>query len=176
MLMIKLFWWTWLSLFHCNNKDYTPHFSSKAAQQSPCAAMCLENLNMAKTLLGNLGLMWAVRWKSCSDCKAAWVFIHLLRCLSVTLDKLPGSVRAPVCQVHYNITAEFDYRWQLGTDITYSSAQLWCQPCLPSFCRRHCLEKSHYTPQVYSSYTWQEVWRTLKWHLSVALHPCNPPY
>ena len=63
----------------------------------------------------NPGLTCAVRWKSCSDCKAAWVSIRLLHCLSVTRDKLPNTVRAPVYQVHYNNTAESDYGWQLGT-------------------------------------------------------------
>lgn len=92
-----------------------PHFPSKARQQWLCAAACLKNLNMTKNMSSNPGLTCAVRWKSCSDCKAAWVSIRLLHCLSVTWDKLPNTVRAPVYQVHYNNTAESDYRWQLGT-------------------------------------------------------------
>ncbi len=91
-----------------------PHFSWKARQQRLRSAVCLENLNMTEKMSCNPGLTCAVRWKSCSDCKAAWVSIRLLHCLSVTWDKLPKTVRAPVYQVHYNNTAESDYRWQLG--------------------------------------------------------------
>lgn len=94
-----------------------PHFSSKARQQWLGGAACLENLNMTKKMSSNPGLTCAVRWKSCSDCKAAWVSIRLLHCLSVTWDNLPNTVRTLVYQVHYNNTVESDYRWQLGTGI-----------------------------------------------------------
>lgn len=94
---------------------FLPHFSSKARKQWPCGAVCLENLNVTKKMSSNPGLTCAVTWKSCSDCKAAWVSIRLLHCLSVTWDKMPNTVRAQVYQVHYNNTAESDYRWQLGT-------------------------------------------------------------
>lgn len=91
------------------------HFSSKARQQWLSRATCLENLNMTKKMSSKPGLTCVVRWKSCSDCKAAWVSIRLLHCLSETRDKLPNTVRAPVYQVHYKNTVESDYRWQLGT-------------------------------------------------------------
>lgn len=104
-----------------------PHFSSKARQQWLGGAVCLENLNMTKKMSSNPGLTCAVRWKSCSDCKAAWVSILFLHCLSVTLDKLPNTVRAQVYQVHYTNIAESDYTvddsWVQVS--AYSSAQLW---------------------------------------------------
>lgn len=90
-------------------------FPSKASQQWLSRAVCLENLNMTKKMSSNPGLTCAVAWKSCSDCKAAWVSVRLLRCLSEAWDKLPNTVRAPVYQVHYKDTVDSDYRWQLGT-------------------------------------------------------------
>lgn len=92
-----------------------PRFSSKGKQTvargGPCGKV-LKLWNMTGKMSNNPGLTRAVRWKSCSDCKAAWVSIRLLRCLSVARDELP---RAPACQAHYNNTAEPDYGWQLGT-------------------------------------------------------------
>lgn len=110
-------------------------------------------------MLSNPGLTCEVKWKSCSDCKAAWGSIRLLHCLSVTWDKLPNTVRAPVNQVHYNNTAESDYRWQLGIDkhILYCTAVVLNSVllfiCLEIGCERPWL------PQVHSSCTWQKVRR-----------------
>lgn len=107
---------TSLSFLYCIAMDYSASLlPQKHGNSGPVAAACLENLNMTKKMSSNPGLTCAVTWKSCSDCKAAWVSIRLLRCLSVTWDELPGSGRTPVHQVHYNSTAESDYRWQLGT-------------------------------------------------------------
>ena len=94
--------------------------------------MCLENLNMTKKMSSNPGLTHAVRWKSCSDCKAAWVSVHLQHCLSVTLDKLPDTVRAPVHQDHETTRQSLitDDSWVQVS--THCPAQLQCQPC-PSF-------------------------------------------
>lgn len=133
----------------------------KQGNTGSVGAVRLGNLNMTEKMSSNPGLTCAVRWKSCSDCKAAWVSIRLLHCLSVTRDKLPNTVRAPVYQLHYNNTVESDYGWQLGTgEHVLRRTAVAFNSILPFIC----LEISRGRPTVafHGGYTWQEVWRIKK--------------
>lgn len=113
-------------------------------------------------MLSNPGLTCEVKWKSCSDCKAAWGSIRLLHCLSVTWDKLPNTLRAPVNQVHYNNTAESDYRWQLGIDKHILCRTAVVLNSVLLFIRSEIGRERPWLPQVHNGCTWQEVRRIKK--------------
>lgn len=133
-------------------------FQKQKAEATRLVPRVLKNLNMTEKMSSNPGLTCAVTWKSCSDCKAAWVSILLLHGLSVTWDKLPNTVRAPVDQVHYNNTAEPDYRWQLSTGkhvLCCTAAAL--SPFLACICMKT-KPKRPRLHQVHSSYTWWDAW------------------
>lgn len=59
-------------------------FQKQKAEATRSVPRVLKNLNMTEKMSSNPGLTCAVTWKSCSDCKAAWVSIRLLHGLSVT--------------------------------------------------------------------------------------------